>query len=322
LPDSGPPHPAAARAGASDPATDRDAPDGPAASAPASPARGAALLWTDSHCHVPYQGIGPEAVDEARRSGVTRLVSVGTNAAQSRAAMVLARSEPGVWATVGLHPHEATEGVASIEPLLAEADPVVVAVGECGLDYHYDHSPRPVQREAFAAQVALAHAWDLALVIHTREAWEDTFDILAAQGVPERTVFHCFTGGPEEAERALAVGAWLSFSGIVTFKTAGDVRAAAARCPLERLLVETDAPYLAPVPHRGRPNRPALVSVVGAGVAEAKGVATEVVAAATWANTAAVFRLPSEGPPTAGRPAGDRSAGGGPGAEPGGATTR
>ena len=143
-------------------------------------------------------------------------------------------------------------GIDGIEALLAE--PEVVAVGECGLDYHYDHSPRDVQREVFAAQIALAHAHDLALVIHTREAWDDTFDILAAEGVPERTVFHCFTGGPDEARRCLDLGAYLSFSGIVTFPTADDVRAAAALCPLDRLLVETDAPYLAPVPHRGERN--------------------------------------------------------------------
>jgi TatD DNase family protein len=250
------------------------------------------MRWTDSHCHVPYEGVGEEVIEEARKAGVTRLISVGTDAAQSRAAIEVARAHDGVWATVGLHPHDATEGVASIEGLLDAADPKIVGVGECGLDYHYDHSPRAVQREVFAAQIALARARDLALVIHTREAWDDTFDILVAEGVPERTIFHCFTGGPEEAKRALSTGAWLSFSGIVTFKTAGDLRAAAALCPLERLLVETDSPYLAPVPHRGQANRPALVPLVGAGVAAAKDVAVEAVAEATWANTAQVFRLP------------------------------
>jgi TatD DNase family protein len=252
----------------------------------------ASLRWTDSHCHVPYEDVGEEVIDDARRAGVTRLISVGTDAAQSRAAMGVAAAYDGVWATVGLHPHDATEGLAGIEGLLAGADPNVVGVGECGLDYHYDHSPRPVQREVFAAQIALARARHLALVIHTREAWDDTFDILAAEGVPERTVFHCFTGGPLEARRGLDIGAWLSFSGIVTFKTAGDVRAAAALCPLDRLLVETDSPYLAPVPHRGRPNRPALVPLVGAAVAATKELAIEAVAKATWANAARVFQLP------------------------------
>ena len=250
-------------------------------------------MWTDSHCHVPYQGVGPEVIADAAAAGVTRLVSVGTDAAQSRAAIAVARDHPGVWATVGLHPHEASEGVAAIVALLDGPDEVVVAVGECGLDYHYEHSPRAAQRDAFAAQVALAVARDLALVIHTREAWDDTFAVLAECGVPERTVFHCFTGGPPEARRALEVGAWLSFSGIVTFPSAGDVRDAAALCPLDRLLVETDSPYLTPVPHRGRPNRPALVPLVGAAVAAAKGVATGVVEQASWDAATEVFRLPA-----------------------------
>ncbi|MBO0693822.1 MAG: TatD family hydrolase, partial [Acidimicrobiaceae bacterium] len=222
------------------------------------------MVWTDSHCHLPFEGVGEGAVDDARAAGVIRLITIGTDAGTSGEAIALAQRHQGVWATVGLHPHDAKNGVATIEPLLEEPDPVVVAVGECGLDYHYDHSPRPVQREAFAAQIALAHARGLPLVIHTREAWDDTFDILSAEGVPAGTVFHCFTGGEEEALRCLSVGAWLSFSGIVTFKNAADVRAAALRCPIDRILVETDSPFLAPVPHRGEVNRPALVPVVGA----------------------------------------------------------
>jgi TatD DNase family protein len=148
-----------------------------------------------------------------------------------------------------------------------------------------------VQQEVFAAQIALAHRHELPLVIHTREAWDDTFAILAAGGVPERTVFHCFTGGPVEAERALEVGAFLSFSGIVTFKTADDLRAAAERCPLERLLVETDSPYLAPVPHRGQPNRPAWVPVVGDAIARVKSISSQDVSDVTWETTSAFYRL-------------------------------
>jgi TatD DNase family protein len=248
-------------------------------------------VWTDSHCHLLYEGVGIEAIDAARAAGVTRLVTVGTDAAKSAAAIEAARAHSGVWATVGLHPHDAVQGVDSIEGLLRDRAPEVVAVGECGLDYHYDHSPRSVQREVFAAQVALAHETGLALVIHTREAWDDTWAILGAEGVPERTVFHCFTGGVEEARRALDLGASLSFSGIVTFRTADDVRAAAAACPLDRLLVETDSPFLAPVPHRGQPNSPALVPVVGAAVAAVRDVETAVVEAATWDNADRLFRL-------------------------------
>ena len=249
-------------------------------------------MWADSHCHIqPGYGEDPAGtIAAAAEAGVTRFVTVGTDAEKSRAAIEVAAAHDEVWATVGLHPHDAVNGAQTIEPLLTE--PKVVAVGECGLDYHYDHSPRDVQREAFAAQVAMAHAHGLALVIHTREAWNDTFAILAAEGVPERTVFHCFTGGPDEARRCLEVGAHLSFSGIVTFKKADDVRAAAALCPLENLLVETDSPFLTPEPHRGRPNTPAFTPLVGAGVAAAKGVAVTEVEAAAWASTARLFGLP------------------------------
>ena len=231
-----------------------------------------------------------EQVAAAAAAGVTRLITVGCDIGQSSDYIDAARRHPGVvWATAGIHPHDAKDGLDGLEALLAE--PEVVAVGECGLDYHYDHSPRDVQREVFAAQIALAHLHDLALVIHTREAWPQTFDILAAEGVPERTVFHCFSGGPDEARRCLDLGAVLSFSGIVTFPSATDLQAAATMCPLERLLVETDSPYLAPVPHRGKRNQPAWVSVVGEAIAELRGIAAEDVAAATWTTAEHTYRL-------------------------------
>lgn len=252
------------------------------------------MTWTDNHCHLHYRDASPglvaDAVAVAREAGVTRMITVGCDLADSKAAIAVASANEGVFATVGVHPHEAAGGTLGIEALLA--DPNVVAVGECGLDYFYEHSPREAQREAFAAQIALAHAHDLALVIHTRDAWDDTFDVLAVEGIPERTVFHCFSGGPAEARRCLDLGAMLSFSGIITFKTAQDLRDAAAMCPMERLLVETDAPYLTPVPHRGTPNRPALVPLVGAGVAAAQGRAVDEIAAVTWENAARTYRLP------------------------------
>jgi TatD DNase family protein len=249
------------------------------------------LRWTDDHCHLPTDpSEAAELVLDAQAAGVDRLITIGTDLATSRAAIDTARHHAGtVYATVGLHPHDAKHGLDGIEELLAE--PEVVGVGECGLDYHYDHSPRDVQREVFAAQIELAHAHGLALVIHTREAWDDTFAVLDAAGVPDRTVFHCFSGGADEAERCLALGAHLSFSGIITFPSADDLRAAAVRCPLDRLLVETDAPFLAPVPHRGKRNRPALVAVVGAAVAAVKDVAPEAVAEASWANASRVYGL-------------------------------
>jgi TatD DNase family protein len=247
-------------------------------------------VWCDNHCHIPYDGIGVEVIDEAKAAGVTRLVTVGTDAHHSAEALRVAEAYDGVWATVGLHPHEAVNGVATVEPLL-KGQPKLVAIGECGLDYHYDYSPRPVQREAFAAQIRLANVHDLALVIHTREAWDDTFAILKAEGIPERTVLHCFTGGQDEARICLDLGIWISFSGIVSFKNATDVREAAALCPIDRLLVETDSPFLAPVPLRGKTNSPAYVPLVGAAVAAVKGVDVAEVEHASWTAAAAVFRL-------------------------------
>ncbi len=246
--------------------------------------------WTDNHCHLPAEGAA-EVVEDAARSGVVRLVDVGCDLASSEAAIARARELEGVWATVGVHPHEASGGVEGIEDLLA--DPAVVAVGECGLDHHYMHSPADAQREAFASQIDMALRHDLPLVIHTREAWDETFDVLAGVGVPSRTVFHCFTGGPEEARRCLDLGAVLSFSGIVSFPSAPEVREAAQLCPPDRYLVETDSPYLAPVPHRGRRNRPALVVRVGEVLAEVRDVPVEEVARQTSATAEAIYRFGS-----------------------------
>lgn len=248
------------------------------------------LRWTDDHCHLPDDD-WESVIADARAAGVERFIDVGVDLATSEAAITRASTTDGVWATAGVHPHEARHGIDGLEALLP--DPACVAVGECGFDFHYDHSPRDEQRDVFAAQVALANAHDLALVIHTREAWEETFAVLDAEGTPARTVFHCFTGGPDEARESLARGAHLSFSGIVSFPSAADVQAAAASCPLDRMLVETDSPYLAPVPHRGKRNRPAWVADVGAALASASGVDIHEIAAATWENAARVYALPS-----------------------------
>jgi TatD DNase family protein len=295
----------------------------------------AVVEWFDSHCHLQAEfdesgeatEHGPHAtrlaatIARASEAGVTRMVCVGTGAGSSSEAVTLVRTmrQPDsaavaegveLWATIGLHPHDAVAGVDSLDALLdAEvgngseagaggggsvgvgAPQVVVAIGECGLDYHYDHSPRPVQREAFALQIELAHRHRLALVIHTREAWDDTFDILGAVGVPERTIVHCFTGGPDEARRCLDLGTSLSFSGVVTFKNAAGVREAATLCPLDRLLVETDTPFLTPVPHRGTLNEPSRVPLVGAAIALVKGVETLRLAQASTSNALTMFAL-------------------------------
>jgi len=251
-------------------------------------------------------------LSDAAAVGVGGVVCVGTDVATSEQAVALVRSvravvssgdtsagaipgDFGVWATMGLHPHEASHGVGDLERALAvelgTGNGVVVAVGECGFDYHYEHSPRAAQRDAFAAQVELARRHDLALVVHARDAWDDTLDVLRGVGPPNRVVLHCFTGGPDEARRCLDLGAFLSFSGIVTFKGAQDVRDAAALCPLDRLMVETDAPFLAPVPHRGKQNRPAWVVEVGNAVAAIKGVSPSSLAEISTSTTYAAFAL-------------------------------
>ena len=259
------------------------------------------MTWIDSHCHLQSLTDGDGAIERARAAGVERIVCVGTDLETSRQAVALAGRHADVVATVGLHPHEASDLDAQWPDLEAlAAHDAVVAVGETGLDFHYLHSPAAEQETAFRAQIELATRLGRALVVHSREAWDDTFRVLAAEGAPDRTVLHCFTGGPDEARRALDAGAYVSFSGIVTFKTADDVRAAAALVPDDRLLVETDAPYLAPVPHRGRENEPAWVVAVGEAVAAARGCPPAEVAAASGAAAGRVFQVPGMGGPPAG----------------------
>lgn len=268
-------------------------------------------VWVDSHCHLPADDVAARRsndvedadasslVAEANAAGVAWMIDIGTDLASSQAATQRAKSLSGVSATAGLHPHDAIrweEERAGLAALLEEErnSACIVAVGECGLDYHYEHSPRDQQLAAFAAQIELARRHDLALVIHSRDAWDDTFGVLADVGTPARTVFHCFTGGPDEARRALDAGAALSFSGIATFPKAPEVREAVALVPADRYLVETDAPFLAPVPNRGKPNRPAWVTLVGELIAQTRGIDAARAASETTANAAALFGLPAE----------------------------
>jgi TatD DNase family protein len=248
------------------------------------------VTWVDSHCHL-YSLTDPEgAIERAREAGVSAMVCVGTDLETSRQAINLAARHPDVRATVGLHPHDASKLDDECEQLEALAESAeVVGIGETGLDFHYLHSPAGEQETAFRAQIQLAKRLDRALVVHSRDAWRDTFRVLADERPPSHTVLHCFTGGPGAARRALDLGAFLSFSGIVTFPGADDVRAAAGITPLDKLLVETDAPYLAPVPRRGRENEPALVTLVGAAVAAAVGQAEAEIAERTAGNAVVVF---------------------------------
>ena len=247
-------------------------------------------VWIDQHCHLPDDlDDAALVVEEARAADVVALVDVGCDVAGSLAAIERAGRFDMVSATAGVHPHEARHGIDGLAELLVR--PEVVAVGECGLDHHYDHSPHEDQRRVFAEQIRLAHEHDLPLVIHTREAWDETFEILDAEGMPRRTVFHCFTGGAREAELSLERGGVLSFSGIVTFPSAKDLHEAAVLCPIERLMVETDSPYLAPVPRRGKKNQPAWVVHVGERIAELKDLPIETVARRTTATAREFFGL-------------------------------
>ena len=247
------------------------------------------MHWIDNHCHLPPGDGGDPLVEQAREAGVTTMITVGTTAESSQQCIDVAARHEGVWATVGVHPHDATEGVDGLLPLISA--PKVVAIGEAGLDYYYEHSPRDIQRQAFEAQIALAHEHGLPLVIHTRDAWDDTFEVLDRVGMPTNTVFHCFTGGPAEAEAGLERGAKLSISGIVTFKSATDLQEAVRITPLSSLMVETDSPYLTPEPHRGQKNRPALVALVGKKVAQLHGIPPSAVATATTATARAFYDL-------------------------------
>jgi TatD DNase family protein len=255
--------------------------------------------WVDSHCHLGWDRDRDDSaaeVEEAVTLGVSTMVCVGTDLETSRRAVALARRHPEVWATVGLHPHDSSKLEAQWEDLVALAEDntdVVVGIGETGFDHYYEHSGADAQEVAFRKQIELARRLDVALVVHSRDAWDDTFRVLAAVGTPGRTVLHCFTGGPTEARRALDAGAYLSYSGVVSFKNADDVRAAAALTPLDRVLVETDAPFLAPVPHRGKVNRPAWVVDVGVALAAAIARPSAEVAEVTTRNATTVFGHPA-----------------------------
>jgi TatD DNase family protein len=245
--------------------------------------------WVDSHCHLQLAG-GDDLVARAHAAGVEWMVCVGTDAATSQDAFTLADRHPTVHPTAGLHPHDASKYAAERAMLerLGRAD-ACVAIGECGFDFYYEHSPRVAQEAAFRWQIGLAKELGKTLVIHSRDAWPDTFRVLDDEGVPERTVFHCFTGGPDEARAALDRGCALSFSGIVSFKNAEGLRDAARLAPADHLLVETDAPYLTPEPHRGKQNEPAYVVAVGEALARARAESPGEIAAVTAANAARVF---------------------------------
>jgi TatD DNase family protein len=234
-------------------------------------------MLIDSHVnlHAPQFDADREAViSRALASGVRLMVNICDRVSNYEAVRLVAQ-HPDIWCTVGTHPHEAKEDPdLATESLVAlAADPRVVGIGETGLDFHYDLSPRPIQAQVFRAHIAAARETGLPLVVHTREADAEMAEILEAEYAkgPFRILMHCYTSGAELAARAAALGAWFSVSGIATFKAAEDVRAVIAEMPVDRIIVETDCPYLAPVPHRGRRNEPAYLPHVLAKLAEIRG---------------------------------------------------
>ena len=256
-------------------------------------------MLIDSHAHLDdlrYDTDRDNVLQRAESAGIEAIVTIGCDLATSQAAVALAQAHPNIFATIGVHPHETKEiGEGWYESFRSLArHPKVVAYGEIGLDYHYDHSPREIQRQRFREQIHLARELALPLVIHTREAQEDTVMILREEGaVDVGGVFHCFSGDAWLAKDALDLGFYLSFSGVLTFKNATMLRDIAKTVPLDRLMVETDCPYLAPVPYRGKRNEPAYVQYVAEILAEIRGNGSvESIARATVENTKRVFRTP------------------------------
>jgi TatD DNase family protein len=250
-------------------------------------------MLVDSHCHLDFPDFAPEreaVIARAFAAGIGTMLTICTRLDQFAGVEAIAESDPRIWCSVGAHPHEAADHAELLADQLAAlaAHPRVVGIGETGLDFHYDLSPRDVQEQVFRTHIAASSATGLPLIIHAREADSEIAAILADEKPPPPGVLHCFTGGRALAEAAVTLGFYISISGIVTFRNAEDLRAIVRDLPLNRLLVETDAPYLAPVPYRGKRNEPAFVTATAAAVATLKGVEPEALAAATTGN---FFRL-------------------------------
>lgn len=250
----------------------------------------------DSHCHLNYEGLAErqeEVLARARERGVIGFLNISTRQSEWDDVISVAERNPDVWATVGVHPHEAdTHPDLESAALVNEAShPRVIAIGECGLDYYYDKSDRAAQRERFQAHIEAAREAGLPLVVHTREAEADTAEMLerAVEEGGISGVLHCFTGSPDLARKGLDLGFYVSLSGIVTFRNAQGLQDIAKWLPSDRMLVETDSPFLAPVPHRGKPCEPAFVADTAAFVAELRGETSEVLADATTGNFYRLF---------------------------------
>ena len=252
-------------------------------------------MLVDSHCHLDfldYAGQIDQVVARAAKAGVTVCLSIGTELKRFPGVRAVAEKFPHVWCSVGIHPHESEKELLDDEAALIRetAHPKVVGIGETGLDYYYEHSPRGPQQKNFRSHIAAARQTGLPVIVHTRDADDDTIDMLKDEMGKGRFtgLIHCFTGTQRLADAALELGLYISVSGIATFKNSGALRDVIKTVPLGRLLVETDAPYLAPVPHRGKTNEPAFVVHTAKMLAELKGVTEADLAAATTEN---FFRL-------------------------------
>jgi TatD DNase family protein len=253
-------------------------------------------MFTDSHCHLNYKGLVEEQqamLERARGAGVTAMLNISTRRSEWDEVIGLAERESDVWASVGVHPHEADAHPDVETATLVEraAHPRVVGIGESGLDYYYDHSDRERQRASFRAHIAAARETGLPIIVHTREAEADTHAILSEEmGKGAYTgVIHCFTASRDFADKALDLGLYVSISGIVTFKNAKELQSSAKMIPFDRLLIETDAPFLAPVPHRGRPCEPAFVADTARFLAALRGEEVEALAERTTDNFRKLF---------------------------------
>jgi TatD DNase family protein len=253
-------------------------------------------MFTDSHCHLNYKGLVDDqagVLSRARAAGVSAMLNISTRASEWDDVIAVAEREPDVWASVGIHPHDAdTHADVETETLVERArHPRVVGIGESGLDFYYDRSDRDRQRASFRAHIAAARESGLPLIVHTRDAETDTAEILSEEmGKGAYTgVIHCFTASADFAARALELGLYISMSGIVTFKNARDLAAVAAEVPANRLLIETDSPFLAPVPHRGRPCEPAYVADTARFLAGIRGTSVEELARTTSDNFRTLF---------------------------------
>ena len=256
-------------------------------------------MLIDSHAHIQskeYAGEVEAVIERARAAGVEKIIAVGGagDMSSNTEAITLADSFSNVYATVGMHPHDAKDVGAHELQTLKElaASPKVVAVGETGLDYYYSHSPHDVQRRVFSQFIHMARETDLPIVVHERDAAPEAAELLRSEGLGKlRGVIHCFTGNYEAACAYLDLGFYLSFTGIITFKNADPLRDVVRRVPLERMLVETDSPYLTPVPHRGKRNEPAHVRWVAETIAKVKGIDFEEVAETTTRNVQDLFKI-------------------------------